>query len=136
MSSSPRWRKWRMLKMRILVVEDHPTLGRSLKEGLEKRHYAVDLLTSGEDAYALASAVSYDLLVLDVMLPDLDGFALCQRLRTDGRTMPILFLTARDQVDDRVKGLNLGGDDYLTKPFAFSELEARVRALLRRRGQV
>ncbi len=118
--------------MRILLVEDHPTLGRSLKEGLEKRHYAVDLLTNGEDAYALGSTVSYDLIVLDVMLPDLDGFAVCQRLRAEGRTMPILFLTALDQVDDRVKGLNLGGDDYLSKPFAFREFEARVRALLRR----
>src|SRR6266567_6355747 len=120
--------------MRILLVEDHPTLGRSLKEGLEKRHYAVDLLTNGEDAYALGSTVSYDLIVLDVMLPDLDGFAVCQRLRAEGRTMPILFLTALDQVDDRVKGLNLGGDDYLSKPFAFREFEARVRALLRREG--
>jgi len=122
--------------MRILVVEDHPTLGRSLKEGLEKRYYAVDLLTNGEDACALASTISYDLIVLDVMLPDLDGFQVCQRLRAENQEVPILFLTALSQLDNRVKGLTLGGDDYLSKPFAFREFEARVRALLRRQSSV
>lgn len=122
--------------MRILVVEDHPTLGQSLKQGLEKRHYAVDLLTNGEDAYALSRSVSYDLIVLDIMLPELDGFQVCQRLRARDQDVPILFLTALSEVGNRVKGLDLGGDDYLTKPFAFREFEARVRALLRRRGTV
>jgi DNA-binding response OmpR family regulator len=120
--------------MRILVVEDHPALGSSLKEGLEHSHYAVDLLTDGQDAYLCACTVAYDLLILDVMLPGLDGFALCQQLRAHNRTMPILFLTARDAIHQRVQGLNLGGDDYVTKPFVFRELEARVRALLRRRS--
>ncbi|HEY4383686.1 MAG TPA: response regulator transcription factor [Ktedonobacteraceae bacterium] len=122
--------------MRILVAEDHPTLGRSLKEGLEKRHYAVDLVPNGEDAYALGCTIAYDLIVLDIMLPDLDGFQVCQRLRARNVRGPILFLTALGQVSNRVKGLNLGGDDYLTKPFAFREFEARVRALLRRHSPV
>ncbi|HTK09497.1 MAG TPA: response regulator transcription factor [Ktedonobacteraceae bacterium] len=120
--------------MRILVVEDHPSLGTSIKEGLENSHYAVDLITNGQDAYVSASTISYDLLILDVMLPGLDGFEICRQLRTHERTMPILFLTARDAVDQRVRGLNLGGDDYLTKPFVFRELEARIRSLLRRQS--
>lgn len=118
--------------MRILVVEDHPGLGPDLKQGLERNRYAVDLVTDGEDAVSLALAVPYDLIVLDVMLPSLSGFEVCRQLRSQRRTMPILFLTARDSLDDRVNGLDLGGDDYLSKPFAFRELEARVRALLRR----
>jgi len=122
--------------MRILVAEDHPTLGHSLKTGLEKCHYAVDLLTNGEDAYALGSTIPYDLIVLDVLLPELDGFQVCERLRVQNREMPILFLTALDQLDNRVKGFAVGGDDYLTKPFAFREFEARVRALLRRQSEV
>ncbi len=122
--------------MRILVVEDHPTLGHSLKQGLEKCHYAVDWVTHGHDALAVGSSISYDLVVLDVMLPDLDGFHVCQQLRVRKRSMPILFLTARDEVENRVKGLDMGGDDYLTKPFAFRELEARVRALLRSHSPV
>src|SRR5579875_3209188 len=118
--------------MRILVAEDHPALGPDLKKGLENCHYAVDLATSGNDALALGFEVSYDLIILDVLLPGLDGFEVCRQLREQNQTVPILFLTALGEVDQRVKGLDLGGDDYLTKPFAFRELEARVRALLRR----
>lgn len=118
--------------MRLLVVEDHPELGPDLKAGLEECQYAVDLVSSGEDALALASLVPYDLIVLDILLPDLDGWEVCLRLREKRRPMPILFLTALGEVDHRVRGLDLGADDYLIKPFAFRELAARVRALLRR----
>jgi Response regulators consisting of a CheY-like receiver domain and a winged-helix DNA-binding domain len=121
--------------MRILVAEDHPELGKDLKRGLEKNHYAVDLVLDGDDALAIALSVSYDLLVLDVLLPTLDGFAICKQLRERKRDVPILFLTALGDLDHRVKGLDLGGDDYLTKPFAFREFEARVRALLRRESK-
>jgi DNA-binding response OmpR family regulator len=118
--------------MRLLVIEDHPELGPDLKRGLEECAYAVDLATTGEDALALASLTPYDLLILDVLLPDLDGWNVCRSLRAQGKQMPILFLTALGEVEHRVQGLDLGGDDYLVKPFAFRELEARVRALLRR----
>ena len=118
--------------MRVLVVEDDPRLGPSLKKWLEANHYAVDLVTHGEDAVLLALSTAYDLLVLDVLLPRLSGFDVCKHLRERGRSMPILLLTALGEVDHRVKGLDLGADDYLVKPFAMSELEARVRALLRR----
>ncbi|HLG79163.1 MAG TPA: response regulator transcription factor [Ktedonobacteraceae bacterium] len=118
--------------MRLLVVEDHPELGPDLKAGLEDCQYAVDLATNGEDALALASLVPYDLIVLDILLPDLDGWEVCRRLREQRSPVPILFLTALGEVDHRVRGLDLGADDYLVKPFAFRELEARVRALLRR----
>ncbi|QBD80949.1 response regulator transcription factor [Ktedonosporobacter rubrisoli] len=122
--------------MRILIAEDHPSLGPDLKEGMEKFHYAVDLVSDGEDALTMALTISYDLIVLDVMLPSLSGFEVCRQLRNQKRTVPILFLTARSTIDDRVTGLDLGGDDYLTKPFAFREFEARVRALLRREGPI
>lgn len=122
--------------MRILVVEDDPRLGPSLKKGLEGSHYAVDLIVNGEDAVLMALATPYDLLILDVLLPTLNGFEVCKQLREQGRTMPILLLTALGEVDHRVKGLDLGADDYLVKPFAFSELEARVRALLRRSAPI
>ncbi|MGH2494087.1 MAG: response regulator transcription factor [Ktedonobacteraceae bacterium] len=118
--------------MRILVVEDDPRLGASLKKGLEKHHYAVDLTTDGEDAVLMGSITPYDLIVLDVLLPHLNGFEVCRQLRNNKRTMPILLLTALGEVDHRVTGLDTGADDYLTKPFAFRELEARIRALLRR----
>jgi DNA-binding response OmpR family regulator len=118
--------------MRILIAEDHPGLGADLKQGLERHHYAVDLVADGEDALSLALTVSYDLIVLDVMLPSLNGFDVCRQLRDKKRNMPILFLTALGDVDSRVTGLDMGGDDYLTKPFAFREFEARIRALLRR----
>ena len=122
--------------MRILVVEDDPRLGPSLKKGLEGNRYAVDLVADGEDAVLMAVATPYDLLILDILLPGLSGFEVCQRLRERERNMPILLLTALGEVDHRVKGLDLGADDYLLKPFAFSELEARVRALLRRSAPV
>ncbi len=118
--------------MRILIAEDHPSLGPSLKQGLERSHYAVDLVANGDDALLLGRAVPYDLVILDVMLPGINGFEVCRQLRDCKRSMPILFLTALGEVEDRVTGLDLGGDDYLTKPFAFREFEARVRALLRR----
>ncbi|HEX4202743.1 MAG TPA: response regulator transcription factor [Ktedonobacteraceae bacterium] len=118
--------------MRILVVEDDSRLGVNLKKGLEKHHYAVDLVTNGEDAVLMGSTTPYDLIVLDVLLPRLNGFEVCRQLRNHKRTTPILLLTALGEVDHRVTGLDAGADDYLTKPFAFRELEARVRALLRR----
>jgi DNA-binding response OmpR family regulator len=118
--------------MRILVVEDDPHLGASLKKGLEKNHYAVDLATDGDDAFLMGITVPYDLIILDVLLPRLNGFDVCRQLRGKNRAMPILLLTALGEVDHRVTGLDTGADDYLTKPFAFRELEARVRALLRR----
>jgi DNA-binding response OmpR family regulator len=118
--------------MRILIAEDHPSLGPNLKQGLERSHYAVDLVATGDDALLLGRTVPYDLVILDVMLPGISGFDVCRQLRDYKRTMPILFLTALGEIEDRVTGLDLGGDDYLTKPFAFREFEARVRALLRR----
>lgn len=120
--------------MRILVAEDHPSLGPDLKKGLERSSYVVDLVAHGEDALALGLARSYDLIILDILLPGLDGLEVCRQLRDHKRTVPILFLTALGEVDQRVRGLDLGADDYLTKPFAFRELEARVRALVRRKS--
>ena len=121
--------------MRILVAEDERKLAGILKGSLEEQGYAIDVAHDGEGALGLAELEPYDLLVLDVMLPGLDGFTVCRRLRARGRQMPILMLTARDTVDDRVAGLDSGADDYLVKPFAFRELLARVRALVRRPGQ-
>jgi len=118
--------------MRILVVEDDPHLGPNLKKGLEKHQYAVDLVTDGENALLMGSSVPYDLIILDVLIPRLNGFEVCRQLRDRKRTTPILLLTALGEVAHRVTGLDLGADDYLAKPFAFRELEARVRALLRR----
>jgi DNA-binding response OmpR family regulator len=120
--------------MRILIAEDDPHLGPSLKKGLEDNHYAVDLVIDGEEAISLALAVAYNLIILDILLPRMDGFEVCRQLRNQKRMTPILFLTALSGVDHRVTGLDIGADDYLTKPFAFQELEARVRALLRREG--
>lgn len=122
--------------MRILIAEDDPHLGPSLKKGLEADNYAVDLVVDGEEALSMAVSVAYDLVILDVLLPRLDGFAVCRHVREQKHTLPILFLTALDEVDQRVKGLDMGADDYLTKPFAFRELEARVRALFRRESPV
>jgi DNA-binding response OmpR family regulator len=122
--------------MRVLVVEDDPRLGRNLKKGLEKHSYAVDLVTNGEDGLLMGSTVRYDLIILDVLLPQLNGFEVCRQLRGRKRTMPILLLTALGEIDHRVTGLDTGADDYLTKPFAFRELEARVRALLRRESTI
>ncbi len=121
--------------MKLLIVEDEEKTGSYLKQGLAEAGFAVELARNGLDGLHLAATGDHDLLVLDVMLPDLDGWRILQSLREAGRRTPVLFLTARDSVSDRVKGLELGADDYLVKPFAFSELLARVRTLLRR-GQV
>ena len=118
--------------MKILIVEDEPKTGDYLKQGLSEAGFVADLARDGVDGRHLALTDDYDLVVLDVMLPGLDGWQVLRDLRQAGRHMPVLFLTARDQVEDRVKGLELGADDYLVKPFAFSELLARVRTLLRR----
>jgi DNA-binding response OmpR family regulator len=120
--------------MRLLVVEDHPALGPQLKKGLERCHYLVDLVTSGEEALTRESDVPYDLIIMDILLPGLSGREVCRQLREMHRAVPILFLTAMGSVQDRIEGLDLGADDYLTKPFDFGELAARVRALLRRDG--
>ena len=118
--------------MKILVVEDEPKTGNYLKQGLAEASFVVDLVRDGNDGLHAAVTENYDLIVLDVMLPGRDGWSVLRALREAGNGTPVLFLTARDQVDDRVKGLELGADDYLVKPFAFSELLARVRTLLRR----
>ncbi|HEY2311143.1 MAG TPA: response regulator transcription factor [Gaiellaceae bacterium] len=118
--------------MRVLVVEDERKLGELLRRGLGEEGYAADLADRGEEALWMAQAVPYDAIVLDVMLPGDDGFEICRRMRGSGVWAPVLMLTARDAVDDRVNGLDAGADDYLTKPFAFEELLARLRALTRR----
>lgn len=120
--------------MRILIAEDDPRLGASLKLGLEESHYAVDLVTDGRSALILGQEIAYDLIVLDIRLPELSGFDVCRDLRRQSRMMPIIFLTALGDIEQRVAGLDLGADDYLVKPFAFLELQARIRALLRREG--
>jgi two-component system, OmpR family, copper resistance phosphate regulon response regulator CusR len=118
--------------VKILIVEDEPKTGDYLRQGLAEAGFVVDLARDGLDGLHLAQTTDYDLVVLDVMLPRLDGWGVLETLRRGGLEMPVLFLTARDQVEDRVRGLELGADDYLVKPFAFSELLARVRTLLRR----
>ncbi len=118
--------------MRVLVVEDDVKMASVLKRGLEREGYAVDLAASGEQALWAGAEFPYDAVVLDAMIPAPDGFAVCRCLREAGRWMPVIMLTARDAVDDRVRGLDAGADDYLPKPFAFNELFARLRALLRR----
>jgi two-component system, OmpR family, copper resistance phosphate regulon response regulator CusR len=118
--------------MKILIAEDEPKTGAYLKQGLSEAGFVVDLARDGTDALHCGTTGDYDLVVLDVMLPGLDGWRVLQGLRKAGKDMPVLFLTARDKVDDRVKGLELGADDYLVKPFDFTELLARVRTLLRR----
>jgi DNA-binding response OmpR family regulator len=118
--------------MRLLVVEDEERLASVLAKGLSEHGYAVDVANDGEAALHLATVEPYDLVILDVMLPKLSGIAVCKQLRARGRIVPVLMLTARDTVDDRVEGLDSGADDYLVKPFAFRELVARARALLRR----
>ena len=120
--------------MKILIVEDEPKMGDYLKQGLTEAGFVVDLVRDGIDGLHLAMNEGYDLAILDVMLPGIDGWHVVERLRRAGNRLPVLFLTARDSVEDRVKGLELGADDYLVKPFAFSELLARVRTLLRRGG--
>lgn len=118
--------------MKILIVEDEPKTGDYLRQGLSEAGLNTDLARDGNDGLHLALGGDYDLVILDVMLPGLDGWQVLERLRRGGNATPVLYLTARDQVDDRVKGLELGADDYLVKPFAFAELLARVRTLLRR----
>ena len=118
--------------MKILIVEDEPKTGDYLKQGLTEAGFVADLARNGPDGLHLGLSEDYDLVVLDIMLPGLDGWQVLRELRQAGRHAPVLFLTARDQVEDRVKGLELGADDYLVKPFAFSELLARCRSLLRR----
>jgi len=118
--------------MKILIVEDEQKTGDYLKQGLTEAGFVADLARDGIDGLHLALTDDYDLVVLDVMLPRMDGWQVLREVRNKGKHMPVLFLTARDQVEDRVKGLEFGADDYLVKPFAFSELLARVRALLRR----
>ncbi len=118
--------------MKILIVEDEPKTGDYLRQGLREAGFTVELATNGVDGLHLATQGDHDLVILDVMLPGMDGWQVLKSLRSQGRHMPVLFLTARDQVEDRVKGLELGADDYLVKPFSFSELLARVRTVLRR----
>ncbi len=118
--------------MKILIIEDEPKTGDYLRQGLREAGFTVDWVAHGLDGLHQALGSSYDLLILDVMLPGMDGWQILQNLRRQGEAMPILFLTARDQVEDRVKGLELGADDYLIKPFSFAELLARVRTILRR----
>jgi two-component system copper resistance phosphate regulon response regulator CusR len=118
--------------MRLLVIEDERKTARYLRQGLAENGFAVDVAARGEDGLRLAQATEYDLLILDVMLPGRDGWSVLAELRRAGKQTPVLFLTARDAVPDRVKGLELGADDYLVKPFAFAELLARIRSVLRR----
>jgi two-component system copper resistance phosphate regulon response regulator CusR len=120
--------------MRVLLVEDDARIARFVAKGLREQSYAVDVASSGEEALYQAAINSYDLAILDVMMPPPDGFTVCKELRKSGQRMPILMLTARDGVDDRITGLDHGADDYLTKPFEFRELLARLRALARRTG--
>jgi len=118
--------------MRVLVVEDEPKMAGLIRRGLTEEGYAADIAASGDDALWMAEATDYDAIVLDVLLPGTNGFDVCRLLRKGGTWAPILMLTARDSVDDRVAGLDAGADDYLTKPFSLAELRARLRALLRR----
>jgi two-component system OmpR family response regulator len=118
--------------MRVLVVEDDPRMAELLRRGLQEEGYAVDVASNGEEGVWLGTENEYDAVVLDVMLPDGDGFEVCRRLRQAERWAPVMMLTARDAVQDRVAGLDAGADDYLMKPFSFQELFARVRALVRR----
>jgi two-component system copper resistance phosphate regulon response regulator CusR len=122
--------------MRLLLVEDDTRIARFVAKGLREQAYAVDIAATGEDALYQAAVNTYDLVILDVMIPAPDGFAVCRELRKSGQRMPILMLTARDAVEDRIAGLDHGADDYLTKPFEFRELLARLRALLRRSGEL
>lgn len=122
--------------MRLLLVEDEARMARFIARGLREQAYAVDLATDGEVALYQAAVNTYDAIILDVMLPRRDGFTVCRELRAGGVRVPVLMLTARDAVEDRIQGLDTGADDYLTKPFAFGELLARLRALLRRGAEL
>jgi two-component system OmpR family response regulator len=118
--------------MRVLIVEDEPKMAALIRRGLREESYAADVASNGDDALWMAAATEYDAIVLDVLLPGTNGFDVCRELRQKGVWSPVLMLTARDSVDDRVAGLDAGADDYLTKPFSFIELLARLRALARR----
>jgi DNA-binding response OmpR family regulator len=122
--------------MRVLLIEDHRPLQRALKQGLEEEGFAVDVAVDGEEGDYKATSAEYDVIILDIMLPKVDGLTLLQRWRKNGMTTHVLLLTARSAIDDKVKGLDLGADDYLTKPFELGELLARLRALIRRGHQV
>jgi DNA-binding response OmpR family regulator len=122
--------------MRLLLVEDDARIARFVAKGLREESYAVDVVENGNDAVYQTEINDYDLIVLDVMIPGMDGFAVCKSIRAGGKRTPILMLTAKDGVDDRIKGLDSGADDYLTKPFEFRELLARLRALLRRPNEL
>jgi heavy metal response regulator len=122
--------------MRILVVEDEKKVASFIKKGLEEEYYSVDTAPDGREGFHLALAEEYDLIILDVMLPFKDGFTILKELRQQNISAPVLFLTAKDSLTDKIEGLDLGADDYLTKPFSFEELVARVRALLRRSSQI
>lgn len=118
--------------MRVFLVEDDPGIVQFIAKGLCEEGYAIDTATDGEEGLCLAERIPYDMMILDIMLPKLSGLAVCKRLRNKEIASPVLILTARDAIEDRVAGLDTGADDYLTKPFAFVELLARIRALLRR----
>lgn len=118
--------------MRILLVEDEHRIAQSIKKGLEQEKYAVDVVYSGNEGYDFASTTTYDAIIMDLMIPGIDGLKVCAKLRSEGIHTPILMLTAKSTTEDKVVGLDSGADDYLTKPFAFTELLARLRALLRR----
>ena len=122
--------------MRILVVEDEHRIANSIKKGLEQERYAVDVAYTGSDGFDLASTEDYDGIILDVLLPEMNGIEICKELRKNKIHVPILMLTAKGQTQDKVEGLDAGADDYMTKPFSFDELLARVRALTRRQGSV
>lgn len=123
--------------MRILLVEDDQRIARFIQKGLKENAYAIDVVEDGNDALYQTEVNDYDLVILDIMIPGKDGFEVCKEIRNSGNSIPILMLTARDTVEDRIEGLDIGADDYLTKPFEFGELLARLRALLRRpRGEM
>ncbi len=118
--------------MRVLVVEDEHKIANAIKKGLQREPYAVDIVHDGIEGYDLASSEQFDVIILDIMLPGMDGLEICKRLREQNNHTPILLLTAKSQIEDKVTGFNLGADDYLTKPFAFAELLVRIKALTRR----
>jgi len=122
--------------MRILVVEDDHKIAGAIKKGLEQESFAVDISYDGKDGLGQVSTIEYDLIILDRMLPEVDGIQICRAIRDKDNNTPILILTAKDKISDRVEGLNAGADDYLVKPFAFEELLARIRALLRRPHEI
>lgn len=122
--------------MRILVIEDEHRIANSIKKGLEQERYAVDVAYTGTDGFDLASTEDYDGIILDILLPEMNGIEICKELRKNKIHIPILMLTAKGQTEDKVEGLDAGADDYMTKPFSFDELLARVRALTRRRGTI